>query len=52
MHRLPASVCRFFDLEAGIDDDEERNGEEEEEEEEEQALRGASCSFHHIKKSR
>jgi hypothetical protein len=36
MHRLPASVRRFFDLEAGIEDDEERNrGDEEDEEDEE-----------------
>ena len=41
MYRLPLSVRRFFDLEAGIDDDEERNGEEDKE----QALRGASLFF-------
>ena len=36
MHRLPPSVRRFLDLEAGVDDDDERNHDDEEEEEEEE----------------
>ena len=45
MHRLPPSVRRFLDLEAGVDDDEERNHDDEEEEEEEEALRSAPFFF-------
>jgi hypothetical protein len=50
MHRLSQSVCRFFDLEAGVDDDEERNGEGDDEDEE-QALRSASLFFSAYKTS-
>jgi len=42
MLRVPSSVRRFLDLEAGIEDyDEERNSEEEGEEEDEQAHQSA-----------
>jgi hypothetical protein len=52
MHRLPPSVRRFLDLEAGVDDDDDDDDEEEEEEEEEEeALRSAPIFSLHVSKT-
>ena len=51
MHRLPLSVRRFLDLEAGVDDNDERNHDDEKEEKEEEALRSVPFFSLHVSKT-